>query len=201
MSTLAAVRLVTGPVRPPGKHGCPPVELLPGLWTAHFEDVATLEQLRAAAPGVALVVNTADDKCKTSEGSYGTDIHVLVVGGLLDDPEERKHVDAMAEGPAKDAARAALPTFPAAECAGDAKKDFTRVNEAVEQALARGEGAVIRAFPLRGLFLPGGRQVGCHLAATHPKKRTLNNAHALTHALQTATRPSHDPPRSCWPSS
>jgi len=32
-STFEAVREATGLVRPPGSHGCKPVEILPGLWT------------------------------------------------------------------------------------------------------------------------------------------------------------------------
>ncbi len=39
----------------------------------------------------------------------------------------------MPEGPEKVATLAALPAFPPSECAGDAKKDFERVNAAIDQ--------------------------------------------------------------------
>ncbi len=35
---FVAFREVTGPIRPPASHGCPPVEVVPGLWTAHYHD-------------------------------------------------------------------------------------------------------------------------------------------------------------------
>ena len=50
MTTHASFRAATGLVRPPANHGCPPVEVVPGLWTAHFHDVDTPEKLREAAP-------------------------------------------------------------------------------------------------------------------------------------------------------
>jgi hypothetical protein len=62
---------------------------------------------------------------------YGPDVRVVIID-LLDDPDDVKHVDILPEGPAKDAARAALPVYPPEECAGDAKKDFELFYNLVE---------------------------------------------------------------------
>jgi hypothetical protein len=141
MTTLESFRAATGYVRPPAGHGCPPVELLPGLWTAHFHDVDTPEQLRAVAPPVTVVVNAGTDKCHTVD--YGEGIQTVTIDGLLDDPDPLKKVDAMPDGPEKDAARAALPDFPKDECAGDAKKDFERVNDLIDGAIAEGGACLV----------------------------------------------------------
>jgi hypothetical protein len=68
-SSLASVRAVTTSRRPPGNHGCPGVEIIPGLWTAHFHDIETTDALRAVAPPVTVVVNVGTDKCPVV--SYG----------------------------------------------------------------------------------------------------------------------------------
>jgi protein-tyrosine phosphatase len=146
MSTFAAARLATGKQRPGHNHGCKPVEVVAGVWTAHFHDIETAETLKAVSSSIKTVVNSATDKCNTKPGSYGDDIDVLVVEGLLDDPEPRKKVDAMAEGPEKEAAKAALPAFPDCECAGDAKKDFERVNEAIDASKAAGGAAMVHCY-------------------------------------------------------
>ena len=145
-STLAAVRQVTGTVRPSHNHGCAPVEVVPGLWQAHFHDLETLEQLRSISPAITCVVNTATDKCHTVAGSYGPSVRVVLVQGLLDDPDARKAVDALPDGPAKDAARAALPAFAPSECAGDAKSHFDRVNDAVNAELAKGGATLVHCY-------------------------------------------------------
>jgi len=36
---IFAERLITGPKRPPGTHGCQLVEILPGIVNAHFNDL------------------------------------------------------------------------------------------------------------------------------------------------------------------
>lgn len=146
MSTLAAVRQATGWQRPGHNHGCKPVEVVPGVWTAHFHDIETEEAIRKCSSSITTVVNSATDKCKTQEGSYGNDIKVLVVDGLLDDPEPRKKVDAMPEGAEKEAAKAALPKFPTEECAGDAKKDFECVNSAIDAAKAAGGSTMVHCY-------------------------------------------------------
>lgn len=146
MSTYATVRKATGQQRPGHNHGCKPVEVVPGVWTAHFHDIETSEALQGFSAGIRTVVNCATDKCPTKPGSYGESVDVVVVDGLLDDPEPRKKVDAMPEGPEKEAALKALPKFDACECAGDAKKDFVRVNDAIDAAKAAGGGAMIHCY-------------------------------------------------------
>jgi hypothetical protein len=145
-STLLTVRDATGRVRPSHNHGCKPVEVVPGLWQAHFHDLVDLEALRNISPAITCVVNTATDKCPTREGSYGPDVRVVVVEGLLDDPDARKAVDALPEGPAKEAARASLPKFAPEECAGDAKKDFDLVNDAIDAELEKGGATVVHCY-------------------------------------------------------
>lgn len=61
-------------------------------------------------------------------------------------PMRAKKVDAMAEGPEKEAAKVALPKFAAEECAGDAKKDFERVNGAIDAAKAAGGSAMVHCY-------------------------------------------------------
>lgn len=92
------------------------------------------------------MVNCATDKCKTKQGSYGDDVDVLVVEGLLDDPDARKKVDAMPDGDEKEAARKALPEFPAQECAGNVKKDFERVNDFIDAAKAADGAAAVHCY-------------------------------------------------------
>ena len=61
---------------------------------------------------------------------------VVRIEGLLDDPDALKKVDAMAEGPDKEAARAALPDFAPEERAGDAHRDFERISELIDATKA-----------------------------------------------------------------
>lgn len=141
-STFETVRKATGKVRPPASHGCKPVEVVPGVWTAHFHDIEDAEALKKASPGVNLVINCAPDKCATKAGSYGDGIEVVVID-LLDDPEVMKKVDAMPEGPEKEKAKAELPKFPPEESAGDAKKDFDRVIEMMEKTRKSGGASMV----------------------------------------------------------
>lgn len=141
LSTFESFREVTGYVRPRGNHGCRPAEIVPGVWTAHFHDIDSRDALLASCPGATHVVNCAIHVCPTGPGFYGAGIKVLNVD-LLDDPDARKAVDAMSEGSAKAAAKAALPAFPAAQCAGDIAQFFETVNAVMDEAAACG-GAVV----------------------------------------------------------
>merc|ERR1711879_192386 len=49
----------------------------------------------------------------------------------------------MPEGPEKEAARAALPSHPPEECAGDAKKDFERIIAAMESTKNSGGATMV----------------------------------------------------------
>jgi len=120
------------------------------------EDVDTRLKLLAAVPLVSLVVNTGTDTCPTVD--YGDGIRTITIDGLLGDPEPLKRVDMMEEGPQKAAARAALPAFPPAQCAGDARKDFERVNGLIDGVLREGGDCLIhsRASLSRNVvFYPG----------------------------------------------
>ena len=52
-------------------------------------------------------------------------------------------VDGMPDGPEKDAARASLPAFPAADGPSDATAEFDRVNAAIDTARASGGAALV----------------------------------------------------------
>lgn len=145
-STLAAVREVTSLVRSPHEHGCKPVEVVPGVWTAHYHDIDDETKLKSISSSIKTVVNCATDKCPTKDGSYGTDVEVMRVEGLLDDPDERKKLDSMAEGPEKEAARGKLPQFPAEKLAGNAKKDFETVVAAMEKTHAAGGATMVHCY-------------------------------------------------------
>lgn len=67
----------------------------------------------------------------------------MLIEGLLDDPDPLKKVEAMPQGAEKDAARAALPSFEPRECAGDAKKDFERVNSIIDAEIAVGGATLL----------------------------------------------------------
>ena len=138
MTSFEAFREQTGWKRPGRDHGCRPVEIIPGVWTAHYHDIEDEAQLRKAAPSVTVVVNAGTDKCPSKPGTYGDKVEVMLIDGLLDDPDPLKKVCAMDEGPEKEAARAALPSFPDAECAGDAYKDFERVSAKISATSASG---------------------------------------------------------------
>ena len=142
-STLASVRAVTTHVRPKANHGCPGVEVVPGLWTAHFHDVQSLDDLRSVAPPVTVVVNVGTDKCVPA-ADYGETVRVVAID-LLDDPDELKAADAMPDGPDKDDVRAGvlgrLSRGGLSPC-GDAKKDFEVVNSIIDETVENG-GAVL----------------------------------------------------------
>lgn len=44
LTTFEEVREITGWVRPGHDHGCKPVEVIPGLWTAHYNDIDSIEK-------------------------------------------------------------------------------------------------------------------------------------------------------------
>ena len=92
---IAAERLITGPKRPPGNHGCPLAEIIPGLVNVHFNDIrqpdsiARINASGAVSRPITLVVNSsvANKQCDTYPGFYGPGVEVLGID-LLDDPKE-----------------------------------------------------------------------------------------------------------------
>ena len=85
-----AVRVATGFVRPTGHHGCPPVEVIPGLFNAEYHHIDSAEKLVAISPNIKLVVNTATVQCPPVQ--YRDGVTLLLVEGLNDDPDPRKKV-------------------------------------------------------------------------------------------------------------
>ncbi len=144
-STLESVRAATTRVRPGHDHGCPGVEILPGLWTAHFHDIeGGLDALRAVSPDVTVIVNVGTDKCHRVD--YGPDVRVVCID-LLDDPDEMKRADALPDDhPDKAAIKAdVLRRVSGGELlpCGDAKKDFGTVNAIIDETISSEEGAVL----------------------------------------------------------
>ncbi|KAL3808118.1 hypothetical protein ACHAXA_001024 [Cyclostephanos tholiformis] len=143
-TTLASVRAATTHVRPPHNHGCPCVEILPGLWTAHFHDIETADALRSVAPPVTVVVNVGTDKCHKVD--YGDGVRVISID-LLDDPDEMKRADALPDDyPNKADIKAEIQERISSgdllPC-GNAKKDFEVVNAIIDETLSAGGGAVL----------------------------------------------------------
>ena len=134
LTTYEAFRAYTGWQRPGRDHGCLPVEIVPGVWTAHYHDIDTAEKLRTATKGapVRMVVNSA--LCQCAARFYGPKVRVMEID-LEDDPDERKYFDA--GKPTQ--SRCADPSVPdKLRCAGDAKKNYTAVSEAIDEVLAAG---------------------------------------------------------------
>ena len=136
MTTFEAFREITGWVRPGRNHGCAPVEIVPGVWTAHYHDIDSAAKLRAATKNapIRLVVNSALCQCDARDGFWGPDVRVMEVP-LEDDPDERKAFD---QGKATTSA-CGDPAVPLAKrCAGDVAPFFDAVTKAVEATRADG---------------------------------------------------------------
>jgi hypothetical protein len=85
-----AVREATGFVRPGHKHGCTPIEIIPGIYNAEYHHIDSEEKLSAINPNIKLVVNTATVQCPPVH--YKDGVSLLLVEGLNDDPDPRKKV-------------------------------------------------------------------------------------------------------------
>ena len=130
MTTFEEFREFTGWQRPGRDHGCKPVQIVPGLWTAHYHDIDSKEKLTAATQGapIKLVVNSALCQCAARTGFWGPDVRVLEID-LEDDPDERKYFDA---GKPNVQSKCADPSVPLKlRCAGDAKGSFTMTSRCV----------------------------------------------------------------------
>eukprot|EP00629_Pelagomonadales_sp_RCC1024_P009731 CAMPEP_0119268290 /NCGR_PEP_ID=MMETSP1329-20130426/6115_1 /TAXON_ID=114041 /ORGANISM="Genus nov. species nov., Strain RCC1024" /LENGTH=220 /DNA_ID=CAMNT_0007268253 /DNA_START=161 /DNA_END=820 /DNA_ORIENTATION=- len=135
-TSFEAFRTLTGWQRPSRAHGCKPVELAPGVWTAHYHDIDSVEKLKAATKGapIALVVNSALCQCEARDGFWGPNVKVLEVE-LEDDPDPRKQFD---QGKAS-TSECAKPNIPVHKrCPGDAKRHFDRVTLEMERTLLTG---------------------------------------------------------------
>ena len=92
---IGAERLITGPKRPPGTHGCQLVEIIPGIVNVHFNDIdkpdsiAKINASGKVSRPITLVVNSAvaNKQCDTFAGFYGPEVEVLAID-IFDDPKE-----------------------------------------------------------------------------------------------------------------
>ena len=126
------VRAVTTLSRPHGTHGLPLTEIVPGLYTCHFDDISSTESVGRLDKNIGLVVNSACPHsqnetcpgfCNTYPGFYGPNVTVFLVD-LLDDPKiGETHL------------------YP-----GDAKQYFRTVNEKISEALAAGKGVIVHCY-------------------------------------------------------
>lgn len=136
-TTFETFRQVTGWKRPIGNHGCKPVEVIPGVWTAHYHDMDSREKLAIAtnnAP-IALVVNSALCQCEARTGFFGPNIRVMEID-LEDDTGPRKNFDAGKPNVQSDCGDSSVgDKF---RCAGDAKKSFDLVCDEMENVLTKG---------------------------------------------------------------
>mmetsp|Transcript_24678 Transcript_24678/g.23671 ORF Transcript_24678/g.23671 Transcript_24678/m.23671 type:complete len:211 (+) Transcript_24678:86-718(+) len=122
------IRLVTSYIRTPGTHGCQLTEILPGIWTAHYNDIKDPEifqKLTQIVSPIGLVVNAAIayNQCPTGPGYYGEGIEVLLID-LFDDPEEGELHTA----------------------AGDAKQYFKLVNSKIKETLSDGKSVILHCM-------------------------------------------------------
>ena len=128
---IAAERLVTGPSRPPGTHGCKLVEIIPGIVNAHFNDILTSDSIAAInASGkvsrpITLVVNSAvaNKQCDTYPGFYGSNVELVMID-LFDDPKENE----------------------AHKWPGDSKPFFRSTNAKIKQHIDRGNAVLIHCM-------------------------------------------------------
>jgi len=126
---------VTGWVRPGHHHGCAPVEVIPGLWTANYADIDSVDKLKKATDNapIALVVNSALCQCASRTGFYGPDVIVLEVD-IEDDPEERKNFDQGKE-PSQSKCRDSNVELKK-RCAGSMMEHFDVVADAIHKILS-----------------------------------------------------------------
>ena len=125
MPLFEKVREITSTTRPPGTHGCRMTEIVPGLFTAHFEDINTREALEKLPFQCGLIVNSAvaNNQCPTYLGFYGPEVHVLPIP-LYDDPKEGEdHLSA-----------------------GDAKQYFKIVNDSILKTISEGKVAIVHCY-------------------------------------------------------
>jgi len=141
MATFESFREITGWIRPGHAHGCKPVQILPGLWTAHYDDIDSTVKLREATGGapIQLVVNSALCQCESRDGHYGPNIKVMEIV-LEDDPDERKQFDQGKQTTSK-CKEMGVPVTK--RCAGDAIANFEACSKAIDKTIASGGHALV----------------------------------------------------------
>jgi RNA binding exosome subunit len=138
--TFESFREVTGWIRPGKDHGCRPVEVVPGLWTAHYDDIDSPAKLFAVSRNITLVVNSAVKQCPSRTGFYGDRVRVLEVD-IEDDPDERKFFD---QGKEAWQSKYRDPSVPAyLRCAGNMLVFFDSVADEVQATLNSGSEVLI----------------------------------------------------------
>lgn len=137
LTTYEAFREVTGWVRPGHAHGCKPCEIVPGVWTAHYDEIDSVEKLHSAtnhAP-IHLVVNSALCQCESRAGFYGDRVEVMEIM-LEDDPDELKQFD---QGKPNLQSKCREKDVPLTKrSAGDAMQYFDACTAKVDATLAAG---------------------------------------------------------------
>jgi len=111
-----------------GSHGCKLTEVIPGLYTAHYEEFQSptfFQGRKDIYPPIGLIINAAiaHDQCPVVTGYYGPSIEVVCIH-LFDDPKPGE----------------------SHEHAGNAKVFFPSVNKAVKQAIDSGKSVMIHCY-------------------------------------------------------
>ena len=117
------------------------MEIIPGLWTAHYHDIDSVEKLEAATGGapIRLVVNSALCQCASRDGFYGPGVKVMEIV-LEDDPDERKKFD---QGVTTQSKCADLSVPLSKRYPGEAIADFEECSKAIDACLASGGHALV----------------------------------------------------------
>ena len=131
---------VTGWIRPGHHHGCKPVEVVPGLWTAHYDDIDSKEKLEAISNNITLVVNSAVCQCPARTGFFGPAVRVLEVD-IEDDPDERKKFD---QGKEAWHSKCRDPSIALKKrCSGDMLEFFDPVADEIQAVLRSGKHVLV----------------------------------------------------------
>jgi len=131
---------VTGWIRPGHHHGCAAVEVIPGLWTAHHDDIDSPHKLPAICQKITLVVNSAVSQCPARTGYYGEGVTVLEVD-IDDDPNPRKYFDQGKEASQSECRAPDIPTRK--RCPGDMLPFFYSVSDEIHATLRSGSAVLV----------------------------------------------------------
>jgi len=131
---------VTGWVRPGHHHGCAPVEVIPGLWTAHHDDIDSPSKLPDICQKITLVVNSAVSQCPARTGFYGDGVKVLEVD-IDDDPNQRKYFDQGKEAFKSECRDPDISTRK--RCSGDMLPYFYSVSDEIHATLQSGSAVMV----------------------------------------------------------
>ena len=116
------------------------MEVIPGLWTAHHDDIDSPSKLPDICRQITLVVNSAVSQCPARTGFYGDGVTVLEVD-IDDDPNQRKYFDQGKEAFQSECRDPDIPTRKRA--AGDMLPFFDSVSDEIHATLQSGAAVMV----------------------------------------------------------